>query len=47
MEKDIFGLDEHKEIVNAEIIGEVIDYAWLGATFNFYIYQVLYFLSRT
>ncbi|QCE03845.1 putative transposase [Vigna unguiculata] len=32
IEKDIFGLDEHKEIINAEIIGEIIDYAWLGAT---------------
>jgi len=25
MEKDIFGLDEHKKIVNAEIMGEVIN----------------------
>ncbi|QCE14929.1 putative transposase [Vigna unguiculata] len=32
IEKDIFGFDEHKEIINAEIIGEIIDYAWLGAT---------------
>ena len=25
MEKDIFGLDEHKEIANAKFIGEIIE----------------------
>ncbi|QCE06717.1 sentrin-specific protease 2 [Vigna unguiculata] len=43
IEKDIFGFDEHKEIINAEIIGEIIDYAWLGATtisiYIGYLYQ--------
>ncbi|XP_029125961.1 uncharacterized protein LOC114915408 [Cajanus cajan] len=38
MEKGIFGLDEHKEIVNGEVIGEVIDHGWLGAaTISIYI----------
>ncbi|XP_014493412.1 uncharacterized protein LOC106755715 [Vigna radiata var. radiata] len=32
MDKNIFGLDKHTEIVNAEIIEEVTNYAWLGAT---------------
>ncbi|KOM47375.1 hypothetical protein LR48_Vigan07g107900 [Vigna angularis] len=30
MDKNIFGLDNHKEIVNAEVIGEVTNYAWLA-----------------
>jgi len=47
IEKDIFGFDEHKEIINAEIIGEIIDYAWLGATtISIYIgYNILLFYN--
>ncbi|BAT95929.1 hypothetical protein VIGAN_08277400 [Vigna angularis var. angularis] len=32
IDKNIFGLQNHKEIINAEIIEEVTNYAWLGAT---------------
>jgi len=47
IEKDIFGFDEHKEIINAKIIGEIIDYAWLGATtISIYIgYNILLFYN--
>ncbi|XP_022631898.1 uncharacterized protein LOC106778383 isoform X2 [Vigna radiata var. radiata] len=38
MDKNIFGIDNYEEIVSAEIIGEVINYAWLGAsTISIYI----------
>jgi len=49
MENDIFRLHEHKVILNVEIIGEVIDYAWLGATtISIYILGIIYyFLSLT
>ncbi|KOM37203.1 hypothetical protein LR48_Vigan03g058400 [Vigna angularis] len=48
MHKNIFGIDNHKEIVNAEIIEEITNYAWLGATtISIYIRVIQTYRAQT
>ena len=43
IEKDIFGFDEHKEIINAEIIGELLTMHGLLQLQFLYISGTIYY----